>query len=46
MMDLSCGQVAVQDWKATVLDCSSRGGTGLTSALFRYFSMRRKDTKL
>ncbi len=43
---LSCGQVAVQDWNATVFDCWSRGGTASTSALFRYFSIRLNETKL
>lgn len=42
----SCGHVTVQDWNATVLDCWSRGGTAFTSAALRYFSRRRRETKL
>jgi hypothetical protein len=42
----SCGHVKVQDWNATVLDCWSRGGTGITSAPLRYFSIRRREMKL
>lgn len=42
----SCGHVTVQDWKAIVWDCCSMGGTGVTSLAFRYFSIRRIDTKL
>ena len=42
----SCGHVKVQDWNAMVLDCWSRGGTGITSAPLRYFSIRRRETKL
>lgn len=41
----SCGQVAVHDWNATVFDWLASGGTAFTSALFRYFSMRRSETK-
>ena len=42
----SCGHVKVQDWNATVLDCWSRGRTAITSAALRYFSIRRRETKL
>ena len=42
----SCGHVKVQDWNATVFDCWSRGGTAITSAPLRYFSIRRRETKL
>jgi len=42
----SWDQVTVHDWKATVWDCSSMGGTGLTSPASRYFSIRRNETRL
>ena len=42
----SCGQVKVHDRNAMVLDCWSRGGTAITSAPLRYFSIRRRETKL
>ena len=44
----SCGHVKVQDSNAMVLGCSgwSRGGTIVTSAPLRYFSIRRRETKL
>ena len=41
----SCGHVKVQDRNATALDCWSRGGTAITSAALRYFSIRRRETK-
>jgi hypothetical protein len=44
--DRSCGQVTVHDWKAIVCGWCSMGGTGDTSALLRYFSMRRMETML
>jgi hypothetical protein len=41
----SCGQVTVADWKATIWDWDSKGGTVDTSAPFKYFSIRRNETK-
>lgn len=45
-VERSCGHVRVQDWSAMVLFCWSRGGMGLTSPPLRYFSIRRRETKL
>jgi hypothetical protein len=42
----SFGQVTVQDWKATVRGCSRRGNTFVTSTPERYFSIRRRETKV
>jgi hypothetical protein len=41
----SCGQVTVAPWNAIGGELSLRGGTGLTSAELRYFSIRRRETK-
>lgn len=41
--ETSCGQVTVQDWKAIACDWRSSGGTGVTSARPRYFSIRWRD---
>jgi len=41
----SCGHVTVAPWNAIGGELSLRGGTGATSAEWRYFSIRRRETK-
>lgn len=42
----SCGQVIVADCIAIFCDWSEMGGTEVTSAPCRYFSIRRRETRL
>lgn len=42
----SCGQVTVADWRAIVWVWCESGGIIATSAPYRYFSIRRSETKL
>lgn len=42
----SCGHVTVADWRAIIWLCWDRGGTVDTSVPCRYFSIRRRETRL
>jgi hypothetical protein len=44
--DRSCGHVTVADWKAMIRVWSERGGTNATSVPCKYFSIRRRETRL
>lgn len=46
VIDRSWGQVSVQDWSAILFSWRSREGIALTSPPSRYFSIRRRETKL
>ena len=41
----SCGHVTVAPWNAIGGELSLRAETGATSAEWRYFSIRRRETK-